>query len=119
MKTTAAIFLGAALLVSAPAYADVFSSQNFSGDTAKLDNLPGVNLQGTPAMAMNGNDNCSESYVGNSQFNTRDPFARATTCKYGNFSITTTNNNHVGGPGSPNDVYGGNPPPWAQGWRPN
>lgn len=118
MKTTAAIVLSAALLIGVPAHADVFSSQNFSGDTAKADSLPGVNLQGSVGAALSGNDNCKETFANNSAFTTREPFARSTTCQYGNFSITTTNNSAVSGPGSPNDVYGGNPPPWEQGWRP-
>ena len=108
------LFLAGMMLAAAPAFADVFSSQGFSGETTTLDNLPGVNLDVAPGYG-NGLDNCVE--------NDRPSFAtrslspqKTTTCSFGNFSITSGNS------GSASHLYdttyGGNPPPWVPNWRP-
>lgn len=108
-----ALFAGA-LLAASSAHADVFSSQSFTGDAMVLNNLPGVNLDVAPGFE-GGAGNCEEADV--SSFSTRDAYGgrKGTTCKFGNFSITTTGStagNHY------DTTYGGNPPPWMQGWRP-
>lgn len=103
---------GAAL--AAPAHADVFSSQSFTGDTATTDNLPGVNLDVVPGLS-NGFSNCAEDAV--PSFATPGlPPQKSTTCRFGNFSITSTNS----GAASQlyDTTYGGNPPPWVPNWRP-
>ncbi|MEO3998671.1 hypothetical protein [Mesorhizobium sp. CAU 1732] len=105
----------AGFVAVAPAQADVFSSQTFSGDAATSDALPGVNLNAAPGSPLNGN--CVETDM--PSFHTRSNSlsggSRATECSFGNFSITTTNG------ASPNfgydNTYGGNPPPWMQGWH--
>lgn len=114
MKTSLLIAFGLVVMTTASGHADVFSSQTFDGGSATLDALPGVNLDIVPGM--NGSSgNCSEtmvpSYSGSFSGETR-----ATTCRYGNFSVTTSGTNparnHL------DLTYGGNPPPWEQGWRP-
>lgn len=114
MKTTP-FFVLAALLVATPSGADVFSSQSFSGGTTTLDQLPGVNLDVVPGMNGGAGD-CTEEIL--PAYTTQGTLGetRGTTCRFGNFSITTT-----GSPGARNHLdttYGGNPPPWLQGWRP-
>ncbi|MCO5157027.1 MAG: hypothetical protein M9945_09785 [Aquamicrobium sp.] len=110
----AGLFLAGAVLGAAPAMADVFSSQDFSGDTATLDQLPGVNLDVAPGYG-GGFSNCAEddrpSFTGRSL----TP-QKSTTCRVGNFSITSTS------PSSSSQLYdttyGGNPPPWVPSWKP-
>lgn len=107
------LFAAGALVAASSAHADVFSSQNFSGETATANDLPGVNLDAAPGFG--GANNCEEVEV--PSYSPRDTFTshRGTTCKFGNFSLTTT------GSGSNHNydmTYGGNPPPWMQGWRP-
>lgn len=108
------LFAASALFAASSAHADVFSSQDFSGDTATANNLPGVNLDAAPGFGVNGG-NCEEVEV--PAYSPRDTFAsrKGTTCKFGNFSLTTTGSsaNHLY-----DTTYGGNPPPWAEGWRP-
>ena len=116
MKTTALLVLGCAMLAALPARADVFSSQGFTGETTTLNNLPGVNLDATPGFG-GGAGNCTETEM--PSYASRDRYGntvRGTTCRLGNFSITTMG----GGSGrtSLDTTYGGNPPPWQQGWRP-
>jgi len=115
MKTTALLVLGSAMFMAVPAHADVFSSQGFSGETTTLDSLPGVNLDAVPGFG-SGTENCVET--ASPAFSRRNGLAegRATTCRFGNFSITTTGSDR---PSALYDTtYGGNPPPWQQGWRP-
>lgn len=110
----AVLALGAALAAAAPAAADVFSSQGFSGETTTLNALPGVNLDGVPGFS-GSSGNCVEEQVpafGRDVSGSRT----ATTCQFGRFSVTTSGG---ASPASRNDmIYGGNPPPWQQGWRP-
>lgn len=114
IKSALALTLASAcLLTAAPASADVFSSQGFSGEETTLNNLPGVDLNAVPGFG-GGSSNCEETDVptfGRSGHQT----LRGTTCNYGNFSITTTTGQ---GRNSPDLTYGGNAPPWLQGWRP-
>lgn len=111
----AGLFLTAATLGATPALADVFSSQGFSGETTTLEKLPGVNLDVVPGYG-NGASNCAEEDA--LTFTPRGGTMphRATTCRFGNFSITST------GPSSSSALYdttyGGNPPPWVPSWRP-
>ena len=111
-STFAFALVGASLLAVAPASADVFSSQGFSGEETTLNNLPGVNLDTVPGFG-GSSSNCEETEV--AAFGPGNHTTRGTTCKFGKFSITTTT-----GPGrsGPDLTYGGNPPPWMQGWRP-
>jgi hypothetical protein len=108
------LFAAGVLFAASSAQADVFSSQNFSGDTATADDLPGVNLDAAPGFGVNGG-NCEVVDV--PAYSARDTFEsrKGTTCKFGNFSMTTTgsNGNHLY-----DMTYGGNPPPWVQSWRP-
>lgn len=110
----AGLFLAAAFGAT-PALADVFSSQGFSGETTTLEKLPGVNLDVVPGYG-NGASNCSEEDT--MSFATRGGLMpqKATTCRFGNFSITSS------GSTSPSALYdttyGGNPPPWVPNWRP-
>ena len=117
MKTTALLVLGCAMLAALPARADVFSSQGFSGETTTLENLPGVNLDAVPGI-VTGTGNCTETEM--PAFGHRDMMGttRGTTCRLGNFSITTTGNGQAQRPRH-DLTYGGNPPPWMQGWRPS
>jgi len=110
----AGLFLAAAAFGAAPALADAFSSQNFSGDTATLDQLPGVNLDVAPGYGA-GLSNCAEDE--------RPAFAggrltphRSTTCRFGNFSITSGNADSSSQ--LYDTTYGGNPPPWVPRWKP-
>lgn len=120
MKTIALPLLAGALmagmvLASSSAHADVFSSQGFSGEDTTLNALPGVNLDVTPGGAAAGN--CAE--VDMPSFSGRGGTlhgGKATECRFGNFSITTTNSQ--GSRSFYSNVYGDNPPPWAERWRP-
>lgn len=116
MKTTAIAFIGCAVLALAPARADVFSSQSFDGGTMTLDNLPGVNLDNVPGF-VTGTGNCAEADVPAFSMGNGAMATRGTTCRYGNFSITTTGDSNALMPRQ-TLTYGDNPPPWAQGWRP-
>lgn len=109
----AALFV-ASVLGAGPAFADVFSSQNFSGGETKLDQLPGVNLNAAPGIGA-GFENCAEDTM--PSYSPGDPTPRkSTTCRIGNFSITSSNS---GGASQLYDTtYGGNPPPWVPTWRP-
>lgn len=114
-RFTLAIFGGLLVASASAAHADVFSSQSFSGDTSSLNHLPGVNLNAAPGASVNGN--CVETNVtGFSNRNSPYGGGTMTECRLGNFSISTMRE----GPRGPayNTTYGGNPPPWAQGWRP-
>ena len=113
----AGLFLAGVTLAAAPAFADVFSSQDFSGGTATLDQLPGVNLDAVPGYG-NGLTNCVENDMDTS-FSTRSLAPqRTTTCRFGNFSITSGAGNPDGARHRYDMTYGGNPPPWAPTWRP-
>lgn len=112
----AGLFLTAAALGATPALADVFSSQGFSGETATLEQLPGVNLDVVPGYG-NSTSNCTEEST--TAFSTGigrgNMPQRATTCRFGNFSITSSGS---GGSSALYDTtYGGNPPPWVPNWR--
>lgn len=110
----APLLVCAGLVAAAPASADVFSSQGFSGEETTLNNLPGVNLDAVPGYG-GSTSNCEETDV-TSFGPTGSRTSRGTTCRFGNFSITTSSGR---GPRSgPDLTYGGNPPPWLQGWRP-
>lgn len=115
MKPSSALLLVlAGLFAAAPASADVFSSQGFSGEETTLNNLPGVNLDAVPGYG-GSTSNCKETDVtafGPGGSHT----SKGTTCSFGNFSITTSSGR--GPRSSPDLTYGGNPPPWMQGWRP-
>jgi len=111
----AGFFLTVAAFGTTPTLADVFSSQDFSGETTTLDKLPGVNLDIVPGYG-NGFSNCVQE--DGMTFTPRGgPLPQsATTCRFGNFSITSTS------PTAPSALYdttyGGNPPPWVPRWRP-
>ena len=110
----AAIILATASFGSLPAAADVFSSQNFSGGEATLDQLPGVNLDVAPGYG-NGFSNCAEDDKPSFSGRSLTP-QRSTTCRFGNFSISSGN-----APSSSqlyDTTYGGNPPPWVPNWKP-
>jgi hypothetical protein len=113
----AGLLLAGVTLAAAPALADVFSSQGFSGDTTTLDQLPGVNLDAVPGYG-NGLSNCIENDMDTS-FSTRSLSPqRTTTCRFGNFSITSSAGSADGARHRYDMTYGGNPPPWAPTWRP-
>ena len=116
MKTTALIVIGCAMLALSPAHADVFSSQSFDGGTTTLDNLPGVNLDAVPGF-VTGTSNCTEADVPSFSMGNGAMTTRGTTCRYGNFSITTSGSSQPARPYQ-DLVRGGNPAPWDQGWRP-
>lgn len=113
MKTSLLFALGLAVAAVVPAQADVFSSQSFDGSPSTSNALPGVNLDVVPGVTSG--SNCKEemvpSYSGNLAGETK-----ATTCQFGNFSITTTGQSQARK--YLDLTYGGNPPPWEQGWRP-
>ena len=110
----AGLFLAATAFGVSPALADVFSSQGFTGDTTTIEQLPGVNLDVVPGFS-NGTSNCVEENTMAFSGGSNMP-QKATTCRMGNFSITTTGS---GAPTSGYDTtYGGNPPPWVPRWRP-
>lgn len=110
----AGVFLTAAILGISPALADVFSSQGFSGDTTTLNQLPGVNLDVVPGFS-NGTSNCVEENTMAFSGGSNMP-QRSTTCRMGNFSITTTGSD--ASTSGYDTTYGGNPPPWVPRWRP-
>ena len=120
MKTISLSLLAGGLvagmaLAALPARADVFSSQGFSGEDTTLNALPGVNLDVTPGGMAAGN--CAE--VDMPSFSARGgrlQGGKATECRFGNFSITTTQSQ--GTRSFYSNVYGDNPPPWAERWRP-
>ena len=110
----AGLFLTAAALGATPALADVFSSQGFSGETTTLNQLPGVNLDIVPGYG-NSASNCVEQDTMAFSSGGQNLPQRATTCRFGNFSITSSG---TGGSSALYDTtYGGNPPPWVPNWR--
>lgn len=115
-KTSLSVAIASlALLASAPAFADVFSSQGFSGQTSTLNNLPGVNLDTVPGFSKN--QNCVETDVSSLSWRDGPLNGTRTDCKVGNFTFSTVRGSDMP---NPNDMrYGGNPPPWEQRWRPN
>jgi hypothetical protein len=112
------VFLLAGAICSAaatlPARADVFSMQGFSGETTTMEALPGVNLEAVPGQSLTGN--CVERPA--VAFSARDRFSgtRVTECRVGNFTFSTSGENPYAK--GYDTTYGGNPPPWEQGWRP-
>lgn len=119
MRITSVPVLAASalLLLAVPTHADVFSSQGFSGETTTLHNLPGVNLDAAgSAFAFGGvGGNCSETSAPALSMRNGGG-AVMTECQFGNFSISTVRG-HNTTPGF-DTTYGGNPPPWEQGWKP-
>lgn len=117
MKSSAFSLFAASAFVAftTTAHADVFSSQGFSGETTTLQNLPGVNMGAGAGPA--GESNCVESEVSSYSWRDGPLNGTRTDCTIGNFTFST-----VRGRNAPNPVYdntyGGNPPPWEQGWRP-
>lgn len=110
----AGLLLTTVALGATPALADVFSSQGFSGETATLEQLPGVNLDVVPGFG-NSASNCMENDTMAFATGGGNLPQRATTCRFGNFSITSTGS---GGSSALYDTtYGGNPPPWVPNWR--
>lgn len=107
-----AMIVGVSL--AAPAHADVFSSQSFTGETTTLNNLPGVNLDATPGFG--GGGNCVDSQV--TSFSPRDGHQSGTKteCRVGSFTFSTVRSGSQ--QRALDTTYGGNPPPWQQGWRP-
>ena len=114
LAVLAGLLLAGTVTAAAPARADVFSSQSFTGETTTLNALPGVNLDAAPGAAVNGR--CVESEV--AAFTTRGApeGGTMTECRFGNFSLSTTRSKSANRPYD--TTYGGNPPPWMQGWRP-
>lgn len=109
------IAAGALLAFTAAAHADVFSSQGFSGGSSTLNSLPGVNLDAGTGAA--GGSSCVESTVNSFSWRDSPGVATRTDCTVGNFTLSTVREGS--GPARPDDtLYGGNPPPWEQGWRP-
>ena len=115
-KTSLSVaFASIALLVSSPAFSDVFSSQGFSGQSTTLNNLPGVNLDTVPGFSKN--ENCVESQFNAPSWRDGPRSGTRTDCRVGSFTFSTERSGEVP---NPNDLrYGGNPPPWEQRWRPN
>ena len=107
----------ALLLLAVPTHADVFSSQGFSGETTTLQALPGVNLDAGSTFAFGGaGENCVETSVPAFSMRNGGGGGTMTECRIGNFSISTVRGQN---PIPAHDTtYGGNPPPWEQGWRP-
>jgi len=114
LRPAVAGLLLAGFAFAAPAHADVFSSQGFSGETTTMDKLPGVNLDVVPGYG-NGLSNCAEDETPSFASRGLAP-QKSTTCRFGNFSITSTNNNSASH--LYDTTYGGNPPPWVPNWRP-
>lgn len=106
----------AAALTALPASADVFSSQRFDGGTADANALPGVNLDAVPGVGTQGNDCVETQSSGFSMREGRNFNGTVTECRFGNFSISTTNSNSLKLNGD--RTYNYNPPPWAETWRP-
>lgn len=106
---------GALMALSSFAHADVFSSQGFSGETSTMHALPGVNLDAGTLLSQDGN-NCVETAVPSYMVRGNTAGGTMTECRFGSFSLNTV---RTGDQRRPNDLtYGGNPPPWLQGWRP-
>jgi hypothetical protein len=101
-------------LAALPAQADVFSMQGFSGETVTMEALPGVNLDAAPGQPLY--DNCVERPA--ASFSARDLRAGSTVteCRVGNFSFSAVGEDPYAK--GLDTTYGGNPPPWEQGWRP-
>lgn len=115
LKLVVASCLVAGSLGASPVFADVFSSQGFTGETTTLNALPGVNLDVAPGSPIGGN--CNEVQVPAYSFGDRSGFAtKRTECKVGNFTFSTSGSNSaIMGRDS---TYNYQPPPWAEGWRP-
>lgn len=106
------------LLFGVPVHADVFSSQGFTGDTTTLQALPGVDPStGTSFSANNGTNNCVDKPAAYS-FGNGHTSATRTECRVGNFSFSTTRSTDQNPSYDFDTTYGGNPPPWLQGWKP-
>lgn len=110
----AGLLAAAAAFAGAPAFADAFSSQNFSGGTTTLEQLPGVNLDIAPGYG-NGLSNCAEDEMPSFSARSLKP-QKTTTCRFGNFSITSGNSQTESQ--LYDTTYGGNPPPWVPNWKP-
>ena len=110
----AGLLLAGAAFGTTPALADVFSSQGFSGETTTLDNLPGVNLDAAPGFG-GGFSNCAEDDRPSFATRSLSP-QKTTTCRFGNFSITSGSSDSASH--LYDTTYGGNPPPWVPNWRP-
>ncbi len=109
------IAAGTLMAIVAPAHADVFSSQSFSGSGTTLNNLPGVNLDAGTGVAAG--SNCVETPVNSYSWRDSPGIGTRTDCTVGNFTFSTVRDGN--GPARPDDTtYGGNPPPWEQRWRP-
>lgn len=114
-KLVVAGILATSSLAAAPAAADVFSSQGFSGETTSLEALPGVNLGVVPGASTKGG-NCREVEVPAYARGRGGMYDTWTECQVGNFTFSTT--------GDPSRMIGRDPtynfqpPPWEQGWRP-
>ncbi|TKT81338.1 hypothetical protein [Aquamicrobium sp. LC103] len=113
----AGLLCGALLFAATPAHADVFSSQSFSGDPATMDQLPGVNLDFSSNGIITGTSSCVEKQ--GPAFETRHGMRSSTVqeCTIGNFTFSSGVANST--PKVYDETYGGNPPPWAAGWRPS
>lgn len=112
----AGLLLSALAIVAKPALADVFSSQGFSGETATVDQLPGVNFDVIPGNSSSASNCAEEDTMAFATGRGGNLPQRATTCRFGNFSITSTGSNSASG--FYDTTYGGNRPPWVPNWRP-
>jgi hypothetical protein len=114
--TLLSIMASSALLALATsASADVFSSQGFSGSTSSMESLPGVNLDAGTVLSQSG-ENCVESTVPSYMLRGNSTGGTMTECRFGRFSLNSVRS---GDQRPLNDLtYGGNPPPWEQGWKP-
>lgn len=110
----AATAFAATAFAGSPAFADAFSSQSFSGGTTTLEQLPGVNLDVAPGYG-NGLGNCAEDDMPSFSGRSLTP-QKTTTCRFGNFSITSGNSKSQSQ--LYDTTYGGNPPPWVPNWKP-
>lgn len=120
LRRLAALALGATLLVCAPAMAEPFSMQGFTGETMSLDALPGVNLDAVPGMAASPQGDCRQYYAP-SGHHTIGRHALGTTvneCTVGNFTFSTTQgSSDLFGPTIHNQ-YGKRPHAGWERWRP-
>jgi hypothetical protein len=106
---------GALLALASPSTADVFSSQGFSGSSMSMDSLPGVNLDAGTVLSQGG-ENCVETAVPSYMLRGNSAGGTMTECHFGSFSLSTV---RTGDQRPLEDLtYGGNPPPWEQGWKP-
>lgn len=103
-----ATLLAAVSLAPGSAKADAFSMQSFSGETATMNDLPGVRfdpLAGGPDLPQN----CTERTVGYQEYGRHSTGGTVRECQVGNFTFSTT--------GSPSALggtrYHGMPAPGA------